>query len=138
MEKDRFVWKDEYSVGIKEIDDQHKELFKRINALYNALLSGKGKSQIGEMIVFLADYVVEHFDSEEKFMKKYNYPDYEPHHEIHEKFKQRIQELKKEYEENGATSYLAIITQRDVGDWLINHILKVDTKYIPYLKGKEF
>jgi len=26
------VWKNEYSVGVKVIDDQHKELFRRVNS----------------------------------------------------------------------------------------------------------
>jgi len=34
------VWKDEYSVGVKVIDDQHKELFRRVNKLFDDVSRG--------------------------------------------------------------------------------------------------
>ena len=37
------TWQDKYSVGIAQIDDQHKQLIIMINELNDAMLAGKGK-----------------------------------------------------------------------------------------------
>ena len=39
-----FGWKSEYSVGIEKFDRQHRLLVGYINALYEALRAGRGRS----------------------------------------------------------------------------------------------
>ncbi len=46
-------WTNDLSVGVQVIDDQHKEIFAQLNRLMDACNQGKGKQQIGEVIVFL-------------------------------------------------------------------------------------
>lgn len=67
-------WLDQYSVGVESIDNQHKELFARINKLLDACSQGEGKKVLPEVLDFLGDYVVFHFSTEEKYMKEYLYP----------------------------------------------------------------
>ena len=62
-------WSDNLSTGVAEIDNQHKELFRRINDLFDACNQGKGKSEVAGVMEFLESYVVEHFGKEENYMK---------------------------------------------------------------------
>lgn len=39
-------WTDELATGVNKIDNQHKELFKRINNLLDACNQGKGKDEV--------------------------------------------------------------------------------------------
>ena len=80
------VWTDNLAVGNKKIDDQHKELFRQINALYDACSRGEGKKSLSELVNFLENYVVEHFSSEEELMRKSNYPGYDVHKRSHQEF----------------------------------------------------
>jgi len=106
-------WTSDLSTGVEIIDNQHKELIKRISDLLNAMKQGKGKGEIRGMIQFLADYVVEHFSDEEKYMKLYSYDEMKQKFHItqHGRFVQDVSQFKKKFEENGVSSSLAIEVQ---------------------------
>lgn len=61
-------WTQDLSTGSDEIDNQHKELFRRINSLLDACNQGKGREEIGKTVQFLEDYVITHFSAEEEYM----------------------------------------------------------------------
>ena len=68
-----FVWDKSLEIGNDEIDSQHKEIFKRVNKLLSAMADGSGKDTIGKLIEFLTEYVVNHFDAEERLMRKHHH-----------------------------------------------------------------
>lgn len=67
-------WDPSLSVGVKQIDEQHQELFRRVNELVDAMHRGRSQAQLGEMLSFLSVYVVQHFGAEEKLMSERWYP----------------------------------------------------------------
>jgi hemerythrin len=129
-------WSDDLSSGFKEIDDQHKELINRVNKLLDACNSGKGRQEIGDTLNFLADYVVEHFNSEEKYMKQYNYPGLNEQIEQHKYFVSYVGELKNEFDKNGPSISLTMKLSKNLVEWLVNHIMKIDKKAGAFLKEK--
>lgn len=118
-------WSNSFSTGLEWQDRHHKELFKRINRLLDAMNLGYGKDELVKVFDFLDDYFVYHFEAEEQAMNKFNYPGMIAHLGEHTRFIERISKLRAEFE-RGASSALAIRTQREVVDWLINHIGGVD------------
>ncbi len=85
------IWKDSYKIGVQEVDDQHKELFERLNAFLR-VVRGKDTMEVkaekvAETLAFMGEYVIVHFDSEEEIQRRYNYLNYETHRQIHERFK---------------------------------------------------
>lgn len=129
-------WTERLRVGVEEIDNQHKELFKRINNLLDACTQGKGKDEVLNTLRFLDDYVTVHFTAEERLQQKYNYPDYTSHKARHTEFIKNISDIKKAIEEEGVGLHLVIRTNNTVVDWLINHIGKMDKKVGALLKEK--
>ena len=134
-------WTEDLSVGIKEIDEQHKELIKRISDLVDSVRHKACKYKIGDVIKFLEDYIVDHFGREEKLMEKYGYAGRDAHRAQHEYFMREFAELKKELEklEGGRKrgSYdLSVETNRIVVDWILDHIAKVDKILGAHLKTK--
>lgn len=119
-------WTPDLAVGHPKIDEEHKELFAKINILMDAMNQGKGRDEIGKTITFLGDYVVYHFKNEEDRMIAANYPQYPAHRLQHTEFLKDFMTIRKEFEENGATSLLTIQLQQKVVNWLINHIGKTD------------
>ena len=79
-------WSLDLATGVDEIDKQHKELFQRINNLLEACNHGKGKEEVKKVIWFLEDYVITHFSEEERYMGKYDYPEYSGHKRQHLEF----------------------------------------------------
>jgi hemerythrin len=130
-------WTSDLSVGVDEIDDQHKELFQRLNNLRIAMGQGKSRAEIGKTVKFLQDYVVEHFATEERHMGRYGYPAFGAHKAEHEAFIKDFSAFKKKLENieihGGITSFLAIEMQRRLYDWLINHIGRIDKALGNYL-----
>jgi hemerythrin len=134
-------WTKDLSVGVEEIDDQHKELFLRINDLVAAVKQHTCKYKIGDVIKFLEDYVVYHFGVEEGYMKELGYPGYPGHKAQHEIFMENFRGLKEKLPalEGGRKpgSYdLSVETNQLVVDWILEHIAKVDKKLGAFLRDK--
>ncbi|MBI3754488.1 MAG: hemerythrin family protein [Deltaproteobacteria bacterium] len=127
-------WNNDLCVGVDVIDNQHKELLRRINALLDACSQGKGKDEVGRVIKFLEDYITVHFNAEEAIQKKNGYPDYETHKGLHDEFRKNFSELKKRFENEVVGLYLVLLTNRTVVDWLINHIGRIDKALGSFLK----
>lgn len=125
-------WGPKYYIGLKEIDDQHKVLVEIINKLYTAFGSNKNKKEIKKNLKELIDYTVYHFGNEEEYFKKFGYKDTPRHIEQHHKFVDKVKSFANEFEKGDATVSLDIINF--LKDWLINHILKIDVKYVSFLK----
>ena len=125
-------WGPNFCIGIKEIDDQHKVLVDIINKLYAAFGSNNNKKEIRKNLKELVDYTVYHFGNEEKYFKEFDYKDTQQHVQQHHKFVEKIKNFANEFENGDATVSLDIINF--LKDWLINHILKIDSRYVSFLK----
>jgi hemerythrin len=128
-----FEWDNSLSIGIEEIDNQHKELIKRLDELAQSILQKKGKDKIGKMLKFMSDYGEMHFSSEENYMAKHNYPDLDFHQKQHEKFKTTTDKLINELKSEKDMESFAISVQRYLIDWLILHIKTTDQKFGGFL-----
>jgi len=120
-------WSEDFSVNVKEIDDQHKVLISMINELHEALLAKKGREVQKPIIDKMIAYAKDHFALEENCMRKFNYADYEAHQRSHAVFTQKTDELQERLEKVGFVFTVEIINF--LRDWLRDHILGVDKKY---------
>jgi hemerythrin len=71
-----FKWKDEFSVNIASIDEQHRKLFEIGSELDELTALNDGYDHYDEIVSILKklkDYTVYHFGFEEKLLEKYNY-----------------------------------------------------------------
>jgi hemerythrin len=127
-------WNNSYSVGVNEIDLQHQKLIEMINDLHDAMLQGKGKAVVGEIIKGLVDYAGTHFLTEEKYFDQFEYPEAGSHKEEHSAFTQRVAEFKNGF--NTGKFALSINVMDFLSSWLRNHIKVVDKKYGPFFKEK--
>ncbi|PTX17562.1 MULTISPECIES: bacteriohemerythrin [Halanaerobium] len=124
------IWKDEYKIGVELVDSQHEELFRRLGDFIVTVRSEQDKEEkrkeIEKTLDFMGEYVVTHFNAEEALQKKYNYPDYENHHKIHEDFKAEIAEFKEKYKENNYDEDFVLEFSGRLLTWLINHVASTD------------
>ncbi len=133
-----FEWSDELSVGIPDIDRQHKELLNKIKELREACREGRGKELIDEMMAFLERYINDHFSCEERYMKEFNYPQMVFHVKEHTDFTKRYLELRDELRKRGWRLYTTLETKDLLGLWWINHISKVDRELGRFLKDQKY
>jgi len=131
-----FNWDNTLSTGIKSIDNQHKELFDRINLLVSAMKSGKGKDEVLKTLNFLEEYVIKHFSEEEEIQKKNNYPKYNDQHKQHEEFKNELKELRKVFQATGVSALFVINVQQKMSNWWRQHIINLDKELGEFLIEK--
>lgn len=126
-------WKDEFSVAVQSIDNQHKKLFAMINDLYDAMRTGKGSQVAPNILVKLVAYAREHFAAEEKLMLQAGYPQYAPHKAEHDKFTAEVARM---IQELGAGKLTISVQLLDfLKKWLQAHILTTDKKYSSHLRA---
>lgn len=123
-----FDWDSSLETGNAMIDSQHRELLEKINNLLDACVEGRGRNEAIRTVEFLSDYTKKHFGDEEKLQKQYGYPDREKHKQYHEYFKRTVAEIAEQLEREGASIALIGKINSNVGNWLVSHIKREDTK----------
>lgn len=124
----KFVeWSDELSVGIEEIDEQHKLLTALINRMHEAIQERHGNQVVGEILDELTDYTRIHFAVEESLMRILDYPGYEEHHEHHRDLLEQVTDLKRKVAEGKASIGFELMHFLKV--WLTKHIMEEDMLY---------
>ena len=133
-----YAWSSGLETGNAAIDNQHRELFDVLNALYQARKSGKGQQEVKKTMEFMVAYTSEHFADEEQLQEKYNYPEYHAHKGIHDEFKRMVQKLAEGLPEDDAlTDEFIAKVYAFVGEWLLNHIGGDDFKMAAYVRSRE-
>jgi len=123
-------WNDTLSVGVTEIDAQHKNLVSYLNDLHFAMSQGKGKDILKSLLTRLVAYTQVHFAAEEKYMKQWNYPGYVYHKGEHEAFVKKVADFKEKFENGKVAISIEILNL--LKDWVANHIQGTDKKYGPF------
>ncbi len=125
---DLIEWDSSYEVGVDKIDQQHQELFNKVNNLILANQLKKGKEEISKTIKFLADYTVKHFTDEEELQQENNYPHYEHHKKLHNNFVSKILEFKEEFENGDIDTASMMSFNKTIITWLVQHVTGIDQK----------
>jgi hemerythrin-like metal-binding protein len=129
-----FNWSDDLSVGVAEIDGQHRYLIEIINDLFKAMQAGKGHEAVGAVLDQLIEYTGFHFKTEERLMKTYRYAHPVFHLQEHEKLVDKILSLQADYKAGKAG--VSMSTLKFLKAWLYDHILKVDKRFARFLNSQ--
>jgi hemerythrin len=129
-------WLKPYEVNVEEIDEQHRELFRMFNELMTAVWDGNGKDAVKEMLGFTANYAVNHFATEEKYMLKYGYPGYGAHKKLHDDFTADVVKFLEEYENGRATAEVVVSVVLNLGNWTREHIRDTDQELGKFLSAQ--
>lgn len=124
-------WSEKYSVGLKEIDDQHKKLLAIINKLYQAFTDRVEDVVLEEILSDMAEYTEYHFKTEERYFKRFNYPNMQEHLEKHKIYVDKIKSFKEDFEKNRKITYSVM---NFLSKWIVEHIQGTDPDYVPLFK----
>lgn len=127
-------WRNEFSVGIKEMDDQHKKLLAMINRLIKEQKTLTDPKTIADLLTEMTDYAQVHFRAEEYLMAEYGYDQKAQQVAQHQAF---IDKTISFYSKTDIGPNILSAALLDyLGTWLIGHILKEDMKYKAFFKSK--
>jgi hemerythrin-like metal-binding protein len=127
-------WQDNFSVNIREIDQQHQKLVGMINALHEAMLAHKGSEAHKTIINGMVDYASVHFKTEEDYMARFGFPGSAAHQLEHKGFTEKALELKERASRDGFILTLEILNF--LRDWLQHHILDTDKRYSTFFNER--
>jgi hemerythrin-like metal-binding protein len=130
------TWTNKLSVGVIEIDTQHKRLIDLINQLGDASQANKDPEALGKVLAELVNYTVYHFTTEEHLMAQRNYAESPAHKAEHKKFVDTISAFKKKFDSGDAK--ISIDLMLFLRDWLTNHIMVTDKKFGHSLNTGQF
>ena len=126
-------WKDEYLLGIPELDLQHKHIFDCLLSIAAQGLNRHDRWLADSSIVQLVSLVQAHFSLEESLMRILRYPEIEQHIEEHRQFHADVHELaQKSLRTKGSVSGAAV---KMLHQWLQDHIKTSDRRYADYFAG---
>ncbi len=86
-------WTKEFSVGIQEIDEQHKTLADCVTAIEQAVAGRERWLAVHSTLIRAADFARIHFAVEESLMRIHAYPGLEEHIVAHRRFSEHLVEL---------------------------------------------
>jgi hemerythrin len=127
-------WSSELSVGVDDIDQQHKRLIGMVNDLDDAMRKGKGKEILGRIIDKMNGYTVTHFKTEEDLFTRFGYPESASHRKEHASFVNKSAEIKGDFLSGKLA--LSIEVMGFLGKWWKDHILGTDRKYSKFFAEK--
>ena len=120
-------WSEELSVNINSIDTQHKKLIELIANFYENIKNRTNGQNISVLIKGMKDYTTMHFGTEERYMRQYNYPEYELHKREHDSFIAKVKEIEDKF--NNGHLVISFEITNFLKEWIKKHILEIDKKY---------
>ena len=115
------------------IDSEHRQLFDAVNRLMEACSQGQGRAQLQSTATFLSNYVVKHFQDEERLQIQNKYPDYPSHKTFHDGYRNQLALTAQELLLEGPTAKTLGDLNRVVGI-LVSHIRTEDKRLARYIR----
>ena len=120
-------WSETLSVGDAELDEQHRTLFGLMNDLYEGMCLGNASGMISRLLDDLLAYTRLHFRNEEAYFDQFRYAERESHIKAHQALEQKLSEYREKFSQ-GETG-MAMELLGFMRDWIIGHIMQMDSKY---------
>lgn len=131
----KIKWSEELTLGVTQIDDQHRELLKITNGLINAIVIGRSSTTISNVVKKLREYTVFHFNSEEEFMSRIGYDKLSKHSTEHSNLKKKVKDFQRSIykgEDIEPEELLELLKE-----WLLKHILESDRDIAVFIKREK-
>lgn len=120
------VWDRILSVGVDEIDEDHRKLVSIFNTLNHAVSEGESTEYLAAVLEELINCTVWHFSHEERLMLKYGYDQAAEHKDEHRELIESAKALRDEILQSGG-----VVTESHIEyleRWLTEHILTSDMR----------
>lgn len=122
-------WQQEFSTGIKIIDEQHRGVISAINTLFFFKQEGQPLEILRPALLTLDQFTRNHFMTEENVLLHTQYPHFKEHVTLHRLMLDKMEEVATEEECCENAEHLFTFLK----DWWINHITVQDKKFISHV-----
>lgn len=123
------TWTPDMSVGVPELDQDHRIIVALINQLA-AAQDVDNAAVVEGVLDRLALYVDEHFRREEEYMESVGFPGLQAHRHIHRDLTDKVEQIRLDFF-LGSSESIGADTLAFLKEWLRKHILVEDMQYNP-------
>jgi hemerythrin-like metal-binding protein len=124
-------WRDDFRIGIAEVDHEHRELIELINELYSGLGSERTDDRVERCLGEIYARISAHFALEEKVMADRGYGDFQPHKADHERLLDSILDIMDEHAAQGVLDDAGFGTR--LAEWFGGHFRTHDARLHRFL-----
>jgi len=125
LNRRKISWKEEFSIGNNDIDNDHKMLIDIHNDLIDLIDLNNNREEFAMILSKLSDYTLTHFKKEEKYLEQYTYQDISAYKSKHLAYTCIIAKFNLDLYSNHPPEPLEVL--KLVLTWLTEHIVKSDT-----------
>lgn len=126
------VWEKKYSVGIKQIDEEHKMLVQLINEACDSAELMEADEATDLLLQHMQEYAEKHFATEEGLMREHGFVPTDKHLEKHRLFGDRVRNAIARGK-HGVDPYKVFQFLRD---WFHGHVMVDDKALGAFLRNK--
>lgn len=125
-------WSKNYLMGIDKLDEEHKELFRISDQIYNKVMERGDDAKyrlflMNETLEYMLRYFKRHAKSEEIYMREIGYAGYEFHKMLHDELYNMLLKKKADIVKRNECSKKEIAELAGDGiGWLLEHIITED------------
>jgi hemerythrin-like metal-binding protein len=131
-------WDSSWSVGVPELDEQHRAFVQVLDELHDVLMAGDFHEVLearDRALDGIERYVWTHFSTEEQYMAGIGYPGLDQHRQLHEQFTAQV----KGYRAAIASGEQVLNSKlvKAMIEWVRDHLVGEDRKYAAFRRGAE-
>lgn len=130
------TWDSRLETGCEDLDVQHRTLVETFNRLSARVGEGtSNRNQVEGILVFLRDFALTHFKTEQELMARHGYPGEEEHRKLHSDLAAQLDQLL-DAVQRGETA-VNQVTLDGLDAWLTRHIQEEDFRLAEFLRQAE-
>ena len=128
-------WRDDFNINVAELDHQHQRLAELVNELHRAVTGGQDAREVGGILKRLLAFTRSHFETEERLMLEFDYPDFQAHKNEHDDLLDQLECVARKISGGHGPVFAPEV---DVSsDWVMVHMLGFDKPLGDYLNGRD-
>ena len=128
------TWSHACSVGVRAMDDQHGILMDTMNELRLAVLNGRGRERMSELLDRLIEFTRMHYWSEERLLEESGFPGLPAHRAAHHSLLAQMLEAAHRLQYGEGVELGAALDH--MRDRYLEHTEGADQEYGPWLNER--
>lgn len=121
-----------FQIGVPRLEVEHRQICRRADRIAAAAASGND-AEIRAGFTFLAHYLADHFEAEERWMEEEGYPGLLEHARVHASLLARLRDARRALELVGGAARAV----KDVARELERHVTEDDHKLVRFHQARE-
>ena len=128
------TWNHACGVGVRAMDDQHGILMDTMNELRLAVVCGRGREQVSELLARLIEFTRMHYWSEEQLLEQNGFPGLAEHRAAHHSLLAQMLEAAHRVQYGEGVEMNPLLHR--LRDAYMEHTEGIDQEYGPWLNER--